>query len=500
MNLELSSLALLSTIAGLGYFAMIAAFVLIIVMKRRPVGVSLSWLLLLFVLPVAGIVLFLMFGTRRLGNKRLKRAEAFAPTYNEWLNHLKQVLFPNPQNRQERPRHNRVYSLMEHTTRIPALPGNSLSLFHDTDEMFHALIRDIEQSQETVHLEFYICETGGRMDDLLFTVEDAARRGVSCKVLLDAVGSSQFLHSADAMRLKAAGVKIRSSLHVGPLRMLLERIDLRNHRKLVVIDDRIAWTGSANLADPELFKQDAGVGQWVDAVVRIQGPAAHATGAVFFADWAMETSEDLQVIRQPFQPNAEDAQLLLPTSPSENCAPVHVVPSGPGVDRKLIHQVLLAAAYESQNELIISTPYFVPDEALVTALCSAAMRGVQVTLVVPEKNDSRMVHYASRSYYSDLLDAGIDIMHFTAGLLHTKCVLVDRETVLFGTVNLDMRSVWLNFELTLIVYGQGFGQHIATLMEDYMSRSQSVDPKEWKKRPFTSRLAENTAQLFSPLL
>ncbi|MTI14442.1 cardiolipin synthase [Sansalvadorimonas verongulae] len=494
MPSEPTSLALLSTFAGIGYIAMIAAFILVIVMKRRPVGVSLSWLLLLFVLPVGGIVLFLMFGTHRLGNKRVKRAEAFAPTYNEWFNHLKQVLFPDPEKLLERPRHNRVYNLTEHTTRIPALPENSLSLFHETDSIFQALIHDIEQAQETVHLEFYICEAGGRIDELLSALERVNDRGVSCKMLLDAVGSSQFLKSSDAMRLKASGIKIRSSLHVGPLRMLLERIDLRNHRKMVIIDDDIAWTGSSNLADPALFKQSAGVGQWIDAMVRIQGPAAHATGAVFLSDWAMETGEDLQVYRQPYQYQPQCS----PTP--ENNAPVHVVPSGPGVDRKLIHQVLLAAAYESQQELIISTPYFVPDEALVTALCSAANRGVRVTLVVPEKNDSRMVHFASRSYYSDLLNAGINLMHFTAGLLHTKCVLVDRETVLFGTVNLDMRSVWLNFELTLIVYDQSFGQHIATLMEDYISRSEPVNKNEFARRPFTSKLSENIAQLFSPLL
>ncbi|WP_281646703.1 cardiolipin synthase [Parendozoicomonas sp. Alg238-R29] len=497
MNSEPTSLALLSSFAGFGYIVLITVFVLVIIMKRRPVGVSLSWLLLLFVLPVAGIVLFLMFGTRRLGSKRLRRAETYAPTYNEWFNHLKQVLFPEPRNILEKPKHNRVYNLTEHTTRIPALPGNSLSLYHETDTIFQALIHDIQQAQETIHLEFYICEAGGQIDDVLDALEDAAYRGVSCKILLDAVGSSQFLRSEEALRLKAAGIRIRSSLHVGPLRMLLERIDLRNHRKMMIIDDDIAWTGSFNLADPALFKQNAGVGQWIDAMVRIQGPAAHATGAVFLYDWAMETGEDLQICRQPFQyqPSAATASQI-----PDNQASMHVVPSGPGIDRKLIHQVLLAAAYESQKELIITTPYFVPDEALVTALCSAAIRGVKVILVVPEKNDSRMVHFASHSYYDDLLIAGVNIMHFTAGLLHTKCVLVDRETALFGTVNLDMRSVWLNFELTLIIYDQSFGQHIATLMEDYISRSHSVDARSWKKRPFTTRMAENIAQLFSPLL
>ena len=310
-------------------------------------------------------------------------------------------------------------------------------------------------------------------------------------MLLDAVGSSNFLRGPEALRLKAAGVRVRASLQVGPVRMLFERIDLRNHRKLVVIDDGIAWTGSANLVDPALFKQDAGVGQWVDGMIRIQGPTAHVSGVVFLYDWVLETGEDVEVFRQTYQ---------YPESIAPDSAAIHVVPSGPGLDRKAIHQVLLAAAYESQQELIITTPYFIPDEALATALCTAAMRGVQVILIVPKRNDSHMVYFASRSYYDELLNAGVQIMHFTAGLLHTKCVLVDRETVLFGTVNLDMRSVWLNFELTLIIYNQGFGQHMATLMEDYISRSQPLDITSWQQRPYLQRLAENTAQLLGPLL
>ncbi|MCL6270895.1 cardiolipin synthase [Sansalvadorimonas sp. 2012CJ34-2] len=494
MQTETQSISLIfSTIAGFVYFLITSGFAITVIMKRRPVGVTLSWLLLLFLLPIAGIILFLMFGTRRLGSKRLRRAEAMAPTYSEWFHHLQQVL--QSQEQQAFGSHNRVYQLTQNTLRIPGIPGNSLTLFHQTDEIFSALIRDIEQSTSSIYLEFYICQQGGQVNRVLSALEAAAQRGVRCHLLLDNVGSRQFLSSTEALRLRVAGIKIRSSMPVGPVRMLFERMDLRNHRKLVVIDDAIAWTGSLNLIDPALFKQDAGVGQWVDAMVRIEGPAAHVSGALVMYDWEIETGEEVKSIRQAYK-----YEQPLSNEQVQDSAAIHIVPSGPGVDRELIHQVLLAAAYESQHELIITTPYFVPDDALVTALCSAAMRGVEVTLVVPEKNDSRMVHYASRSYYEDLLNAGIKIMHFTAGLLHTKCVLVDRETVLFGTVNLDMRSVWLNFELTLIVYNPAFGQHMATLMESYIYRSNQVAKDSWQTRPYLQRLAENSAQLLSPLL
>ncbi|WP_422411363.1 phospholipase D-like domain-containing protein, partial [Endozoicomonas sp. ALB122] len=162
--------------------------------------------------------------------------------------------------------------------------------------------------------------------------------------------------------------------------------------------------------------------------------------------------------------------------------------------------VLLTAIYESKEELLISTPYFVPDESLLTALKSAAMRGVDVQLLVPRRNDSRMVHYASRSYYEDLLNAGVKILQFKGGLLHTKCVLVDRSTILFGTVNLDMRSVWLNYEVTMIIYDRAFSQTMATLLDQYMQNSERVRLSLWSRRSVTRRFLESLFQLLSPLL
>ncbi len=480
-----------SVLAGIGYFGVIFWFALMLIMKRRPVGSTLAWLLLLFAVPVAGVIVYLAFGTRRLGTKRLQRAQALAPTYEEWHQHMQDAVCGL--NGCPSRRHNRIYNLAERSMSVPALPGNSLQLFQDCDSIVDTLLQDINRAQHAVCLEFYILESGGRINDIISALHGAAQRGVQCLVLLDAVGSRPFLNSNYAYNLKAAGVQVAESLPVGPFRMLVERMDLRNHRKIAVIDDAVAWTGSYNLVDPRLFKQDAGVGSWIDAMVRIEGPSAHVLGTITMWDWEMETGAGLNVFNQNYRyPQA--------VTNSDHLASIHVLPSGPGVDRELLHQVLVAAAYESQDELVISTPYFVPDEALLSALRSAALRGVKVQLIVPEKNDSRLVHYASRSYYEDLLEAGVEIMQFRGGLLHTKCVLVDRETVLFGTVNLDMRSVWLNFEVTLIVYDESFGQRMATLLESYLQQCEAVCPESWPERPFLQKLGENTAQLLGPLL
>ncbi len=482
-----------SLLVGTAYLTSIILFAMMIIMKRRPVGVSLAWLVLLFALPVAGFFFYMLFGSRRLGSRRLKRIEQLYPDYEQWSTHLASVISDSGPPRCPVTSYNAIYRLAEHTMAIPALPGNQLQLFYETDDIVKGMVRDIKNAQSSIVLEFYIWAPEGRILEFVHALIDSANRGVSCLVILDAVGSRAFIGSQWVNQLKAAGITVIASMPVGPFQMLVERMDIRNHRKILVIDDAIAWTGSFNLVDPKYFRQEADVGQWVDAMVRIEGVAAHVLGSIVQYDQTLETGKGHPSFNRRY---------VQPESPViyDSLAEVHVLPSGPGVDRELLHQVLLAAIYESQEALLISTPYFIPDESLLTALKSAAMRGVQVKLLVPEKNDSKMVHHASRAYYEELLISGVEIHQFKGGLLHTKCVLVDRSTVLFGTVNLDMRSVWLNFEVTLIIYDEHFGQQITTLLESYLAQSEAVVLEQWQNRTFGRKFLENTMQLLSPLL
>ena len=485
----------LSAFFGSLYIALIIAFSINVIMQRRPVGMTLTWLLLMFILPVAGFFFYLLFGSRRLGSKRLKRLKSLYPDYTQWSSHLSKVIGQRQVACPSVTPHTGVYKLAEQTMAIPVLPCNQLQLFHETDTILEGLIKDIRQARKSIVLEFYICVPEGRIIELLEALIEAARRSVDCTVVLDGVGSRNFLKGEWARRFRLSGISVTESMPVGLLRMLFERVDIRNHRKMLVIDDEIAWSGSFNLVDPAIFKQDARVqvGEWVDAMVRVEGIPAHVMSTIAHWDKALETGEKHPSFNTTYE---------LPTSylSCYQAADVHLLPSGPGTDRERLHQVLLTAIYECEEELLISTPYFVPDESLLTALKSAAMRGVDVQLLVPYKNDSRMVHYASRSYYDELLHAGVKIQHFTGGLLHTKCVLADRSTVLFGTVNLDMRSVWLNYEVTMIIYDESFGQTVATLFDLYLQNSELVTTKEWNRRSFEKRLLENVFQILSPLL
>jgi len=357
--------------------------------------------------------------------------------------------------------------------------------------VFDAMLADIDAAKRTVHMVFYIWSNGGRADEVLDALLRAQKRGVTCRVLVDAVGSKKFLKSEQAKRLGEAGVMLQAALPAGILRMLFVRFDLRMHRKIVVIDGEVAYTGSLNLIDPRYFKQDAGVGQWIDAMVRVRGPVVEGLAIAFLEDWELDSSEGVDALQE-----TGDVHHIDP------CGDwiAQVIPSGPAVRSDSIQDILLMAIYAARRELILTTPYFVPEELLLTALISAAHRGVDVTLIVPARVDSILVRFASQAFKGDLVDAGIHVMQFDEGLLHTKSITVDGVVSLFGSLNLDPRSLHLNFEITLAIYNQVFTEKLRSLQLSYAQRSHPMNRKSWESRSKIVRFAENAARLLGPLL
>ncbi len=461
-----------------------------VIMMRLPVGTALAWIILIFFLPFAGAVMYLVLGEKRLGRKRTQRAASLWGGYSRWLRQLPRQ---TPEERSAMsPEAVAVSRLPEGALGIPVLSGNGLEIMDAAEPILRSIIADIDRARHFCHMEFYIWNAGGTADEVCEALMRAAMRGVTCRVLLDAMGSSRFLKSRWVQRLEQNGVEIAEALAVSPVRMFFVRFDLRLHRKIVVIDDAIAYTGSFNLVDPRFFKQDAGVGQWVDAMARIEGPAVLSLNAVFRWDWEVETGRDLKAPAHPARTAVDVNQ-----GPD---ARVQVVPSGPGRAGDSVHQLLLMSVYAARKELSLTTPYYVPDEAITSALLSAARRGVGVTLVLPARNDSRLVHYTCRSHFDELLAAGVRIFGFKGGLLHTKSAVIDGEISLFGTVNLDVRSFWLDFEVTLCVYDRPFAERLLALQQKYIEDSQEIDPAVWRKRSATERFSENLARLCSPLL
>ncbi len=355
------------------------------------------------------------------------------------------------------------------------------------EEILHSVIHDIEKAQSSIRMVFYIWHPGGLADSVASALIQAAKRGVDVKLLLDSAGSPRFFRSHWYQMM--VGIQVVQALEVSPWRIFLRRLDLRQHRKIIVIDDEIAYTGSMNLVDPAYFKQSSGVGQWVDIMVRLTGPTVNVLSAIHCWDWEVETG-DRQLPRLPECP--------LDSTQYQN--PIQVVPSGPGMPENLISQVLILAINQANHSVTITTPYFVPSINLLDTLKMTAQRGIDVQLIIPHKNDSLMVQWASRSFYSELMEAGVKIFEFYGGLLHTKSVVIDQEFCLVGTVNIDMRSLWLNFEVTLAVDDEHFTQQMHQLQQNYKSRAHPVHLSEWNKRSLYSRFLERLYYLFNPLL
>lgn len=472
-----------------GYWLLIAGVTLRILMKRRAVPSAMAWLLIIYILPLVGIIAYLSLGELHLGKRRAERARTMWPSTARWLNDLKSShhIFAKENSDVAQA----LFQLCEKRQGIAGVKGNQLQLLTSTDETLFTLVRDIQLARHNIEMVFYIWQPGGHADEVAEALMAAARRGVHCRLLLDSAGSVNFFRSPWPAMMRNAGVDVVEALRVSLLRVFLRRMDLRQHRKVVLIDNYIAYTGSMNLVDPRFFKQNAGVGQWVDLMARMEGPVATTMGIIYSCDWEIETGKR-----------------ILPPPPDDNVMPfeqesghtIQVIASGPGFPEDMIHQALLTAVYSAREQLIMTTPYLVPSDDLLHAICTAAYRGVEVSIIVPRHIDSLLVRWASRAFFGELLAAGVKIYQFEGGLLHSKSILVDGQLSLVGTVNLDMRSLWLNFEITLVIDDDGFGSDLARVQEDYMARSRLVDAKRWAHRAYWQRIVERLFYFFSPLL
>ncbi|HVL57808.1 MAG TPA: cardiolipin synthase [Burkholderiaceae bacterium] len=479
-------------LAELLHLLVAAVVILRILSRRNPPGIAQAWILLVVLLPAVGVVLYFMIGERRLGRRWIERAERGRPALRR---RFAEVIGAAGIERgihadQSGAAAESVSKLVQSLTGLPPMRGHRVQLIDDGERFLHALIEDIESARQSCQLEFYIWSAGGLADGVVDALVRAVQRGVQVQVLMDGLGSRPFTRTPQYRRLRDAGIDVEVVLPVGALRLIVARADLRDHRKIAVIDDRIAYTGSCNLADPMLFKRDAGLGQWVDAMIRIEGPVA-----ALLAEISSAMAE-----LQHGRPRERSAQVVPAETASAGTVALQIFPSGPGFAFQDIEPVLLAAIYAARVEIVLTTPYFVPGEPLVTALCSAAARGVAVHLVVPRRNDSRLAQHASASYFEDLMAAGATIHRFPGGLLHTKSMVIDGQLSMMGSVNLDLRSFKLNFELSVLVYDRPFSGRLRTLQQSYMMVSERLHLPSWRRRPAWRRMLENAAQLASPLL
>lgn len=460
-------------------------FVVIVLRKRAP-QVALAWLAVVAFLPFIGTLLYLLMGEIRLGRRRSVRYAAFEDALRE-SPQLRQQLRQVYQPRLEEP-YSSLATLVERVGGSPAYSGNGIELIAGSMDFARRIAADVDAARHHCHLLFYIAND----DDAARLVADAMmraeQRSVECRLLLDAAGSRVFLKSRTADRLRDAGVEVVPLMPVNALRAAVARVDLRNHRKLVVIDGHIGYLGSHNLSTPA-YPGKARYGDWIDASVRLRGPVVHQLQTVFLHDWAFNTGRPLP--EEVYYP---------PHDQMEGDMVASLLATGPGSLATPLVDVMTQAVRMAQRRCVLTTPYFVPDEEVLASMRSAALRGVEVVLVVPRRSDHGVTAAAGRSHYGHLLEVGVQIHEYEGGLLHAKTLTTDNELGMIGSANLDVRSFELNFELALLIFDSDFASQLHFLQSGYIAGSRPLTHAAWRARGAHRVLADNVAKLITPLL
>jgi len=459
----------------------------VIVLRRRSPSAALAWLVVVLVMPFIGTAAYFFVGENRLGRKRRWHHKRVVERLSRVL--AKTLTSAHVVNSELALPHQLISSLGEGLGSSPPIGGNDLELLHDVEVLLGKLTADIDAATHHCHLLYYIFNddsVGQRVGQALMR---ACQRGVKCRLLVDAVGSRPLLNPKLWSELRQAGVELTAALPVNPLRAIFARLDLRNHRKLAIIDGRVAYLGSHNVSEARYPKKER-FGAWVDASVRVTGPAVQVLQELFVQDWSASAGE-LPHLEDLFPPAGE---------PSSSRVRLQILPTGPSSEDSPIEKVILQAIHVARERIVLTTPYFVPDDSLVDALRAAAVRGVNIVLIVPKLSDAPVVQAAGRSRYGDLLRAGVEIHEYTRGLLHAKTVTVDRSFALVGSANLDIRSFMLNFELSVLVYDDDFASQVHFLQASYIQDSERVSRSEWRRRGFWQVLIDNLSKLMSPLL
>ncbi len=466
---------------------LVLAFTVRILLREdlTPPG-RLAWFVILILLPYLGSVIYFLFGENTLGRAANRRnAEVFDEIKTKASGFLGDAAALDGL---IQPAYRPAFQYVASINGFFPTGGNAAELIADGATTRARLVADIDAATDHVHVLYYIWLTDGTGTDVAEALIRAAGRGVTCRAMADGLGSRALIHSDLWQRMKAAGVNLAVALPFrNALRTILtSRIDLRNHRKITVIDAKVTYCGSRNSADPEFLPKKK-FGPWVDIMLRFEGPVVAQNQILFASDWMTATGEGL-------------GGIAFRSDPIEHGFPAQVMGFGPTERRWATPQLFSVLIGCAQQELTLSTPYFVPDITVLDALCAAAYRGVTVTLIYPAVNDSWIVGAASRSYYRRLLDAGCVIHEFMDGLLHAKTLTIDGKISLIGSTNLDLRSFDLNYENNILLQDDATTQAVFARQQCYIARSRDIALASVLTWPWYRRIWNNVIATIGPVL
>ena len=455
--------------------------------NRRP-QTALAWLLAIFFVPYLGILLFLLVGRSKLPKKRREKQSEINEYILDGTEGMEDVSQDPPWPSWLAP----IAQLNRNLGAMPLVGGNHAQLLPDYEKSLAAMTAAVYHAKRYVHVEFYILSLDTTTAPFFDALEDAVARGLEVRVLLDHIAALRSVgHRATAKRLTSIGAKWHYMLPIQPFKGKWQRPDLRNHRKIVVLDGNVAFTGSQNFIDSSYNKKGnikRGL-HWKDLMVRFEGPIVAGINALFATDWYSETDElllrETDPVPRPRRTDPLDAQ---------------VVPSGPGFNGENNLRLFNSLMYAATKQVIITSPYFVPDGSMLYAITTAAQSGIDVQLFASEIGDQAVVFHAQRSYYEELLRAGVRIWLYKAPtVLHAKFFTIDDEIAVVGSSNMDMRSFALDLEISVMVRGKSFMADLHALQEDYRAVSREVTLDEWMSRSRVMATLDNIARLAATL-
>jgi len=453
---------------------------------REPAS-RIAWVAVIATVPGIGMLIYLLLGETSIGRRRIARLSGV----------LDSLPPAAPSSFESDPRHHPpvpdrctpLFKQGESVNGFRPVGGNSAELMSDSNSGIDAMVADMDAAIDHVHLIFYIWLADNNGLKVVEALKRAAGRGVACRAMADGLGSRAMIRSKHWQSMQEAGVKLGVALPIGNplLRPFYGRIDLRNHRKIVVIDDRITYCGSQNCADPE-FRVKPRFAPWVDVLIRFEGPIARQNQHIFISDWMTSSKEDIRSL------------LEAPIIGSGEGFPAQVVATGPTMRHSAMPETFETLMFAARNKLVITTPYYVPDESMQGALCAAAHRGVDTTIIFPARNDSWQVAAASHSYYRELVRAGVKIHEYVGGLLHTKSITVDDDITLIGSANMDRRSFDLNYENNILLVDEALTMAVRERQEQYLASSNPVSLDEIEAWSILRRFWNNLLGMLGPVL
>jgi len=458
--------------------------------NRKP-STGMAWLLLILIEPIIGFSVFLLFGRIRLGNRRISRQRTAIATIRERSAHL-----PLSFDSTRLPRAMAgVAMLNQNLGALPLTGGNEVELWPDYRALMTEMAREIDRARSHVHVQFYITAWDDVTDPVFQALIRATERGVDVRLLFDHIGSRRIPgYRAMVKRLRRTQIAWHPMLPIKPLRGRFRRPDLRNHRKILVVDGSVGFTGSLNLTEPGYNKPaNHRLGrEWVELMVRLEGPVVGALNAVFASDWYVETGHVVDLVAVHGEPDRRPEEVF--------DVPCQVVPSGPGIVAENNLRMFTTLLYAATERISLTSPYFVPDESLLYAVTTAAERGIDVELFVSEVSDQFLVGHAQASYYKALLEAGVRIYQYPAPyILHSKHFTIDDQVAVVGSSNMDMRSFALNYEVSLMMPDPAVVAKMRHVEDTYRALSKELTLDAWQERSPGAKYVDNVARLTAAL-